>query len=177
MKRIIIGSFFILSITIALWIGFQQSAPKTSLSKKDNQEVQTKEKAPQFVLTDINGKKSELITKGKPTVINFWASWCGPCKIEMPMLQKAYEKYKDEIQFQMVNITIEDDTNQVKRLIDEKRYTFPVLLDQTGEVSEVYQVFSIPTTYIIDQNGYIHKQVYGAMTEKQLEEMIAPLRK
>ena len=108
-------------------------------------------------------------------MINFWTSWCGPCQAELPILQRVYEKYKDDVQFQMVNLTVDDQPDKVKKLVHEKGYTLPILFDVSGEVSEVYQVFSVPTTYFVDKDGYIYKKILGAMTEKQLTEILSSM--
>lgn len=182
-RNILIG-IFLLAMTSAIWLGLQEirSNPqlenkKGNVQEKEVNALQDKIKAPNFVLQRMDGGKTELIPKGKPAIINFWASWCGPCKVELPMLQRAYEQYKDDIQFQMVNLTIDDNEDKVKKLIHNGRYTFPVLFDVSGEVSEVYQILSIPTTYVVDKNGEIHKKVMGAMTEKQLTEILSSMQK
>lgn len=89
------------------------------------------------------------------------------------MLQKMYQRYKDDVQFQMVNLTIEDHPEEVKRFIRKENYQFPVLFDFSGEVGEVYQIVSIPTTYFVDQEGVIQKKVMGTMSEEQFRKMVA----
>lgn len=134
-------------------------------------------KATNFVLSGLDGRKHALIEKGKPTVIHFWTSWCSSCKAEFPMLQKMYDQYKDDFRFQMVNLSLEDDPNEVRRLIQKENYGFPVLFDFTGEVGEVYQVVSVPTTYFVDQEGWVQKKVMGVMSETQFKEMAEMMKK
>ncbi len=105
---------------------------------------------------------------GKPSFINIWASWCPPCKVEMPHIQEAYEKYGDRVNFLMVNLTETDDLDKMKDYLSTEGYTFPVLLDEKGEVADRYGVISIPVTYAVDDKGVIiHKQM-GAMTRGQI---------
>ena len=132
--------------------------------------------ATNFVLSGMDGQKYDLVKKGKPTIIHFWTSWCNSCKTELPMLQKKYEQYKDVVQFQMVNLTVDDHPDEVKKLMQKGQYHFPVLFDFSGEVGEGYQIVSIPTTYFVDQKGMIQKKVIGAMTERQFDKLLSQIQ-
>ncbi len=106
--------------------------------------------------------------------MNFWASWCGPCKIEMPDMEKFYHDTKDMgIEIVAVNATAtEKDPNNVKQFLEENKYTFPVLLDQKGQASAAYQIISIPTSFVIDTNGVIQYKHVGPMTYKKMKEYV-----
>lgn len=132
--------------------------------------------APDFTLNTLEGKKVTLSKNGgKPSLVNLWASWCPPCKVEMPHLQKAYEKYGDQVNFHMVNLTSLDNKDKMIDYIKDGKYTFPVLMDETGKVGEKYMAFSIPQTYIVDEKGQVIQKIMGAMTEEQLEEIMREL--
>ena len=124
--------------------------------------------APDFQLQDINGFYYRLSDiKGKVTVLNFWASWCTPCKIEMPAFQSVAEEYSmDEVIILGINVTNQDDINNVLAFLQENGISFPILLDQSGSTSNLYQVFSMPTTYFIDKEGIIRKVIIGGPVSK-----------
>jgi len=171
-RRLVFGVFILLVICL-IGLGIQQTVLLSDKPEKEVNVVQDRSKAANFVLPGIDGRKHDLVQTGKPTVIHFWTSWCGSCKVEFPMLQKMYQRYKDDVQFQMVNLTIEDHPEEVKRFIRKENYQFPVLFDFSGEVGEVYQIVSIPTTYFVDQEGVIQKKVMGTMSEEQFRKMVA----
>ncbi|WP_169713689.1 TlpA family protein disulfide reductase [Paludifilum halophilum] len=132
--------------------------------------------APDFTLKTLDGKTVTLSDNdGKPSIINVWASWCPPCKKEMPLLQKAYKKYGDQVNFHMVNLTIQDNKEKMESYLEEKEFTFPVLLDETGEIVESYGVVGIPQTYAVDEKGKVIRHIQGEMSEKQLEELMKEL--
>lgn len=132
--------------------------------------------APDFTLDTLEGKTVTLSKNGgKPSLVNLWASWCPPCKEEMPHLQKAYEEYGDQVNFHMVNLTSQDSRDKMVEYVKGEEFTFPVLLDPKGEVGEQYMAFSIPQTYIVDEQGQVIRKITGAMTEEQLEEIMKEL--
>lgn len=186
-RNLLIGTIIVIAIGGALWTanaGKGDSSNQTDSSRTEQTSVQRDEapqeemKAPDFTLKTLDGNTVELSkNSGKPTMINFWASWCPPCKVEMPYIQKAYEKYGDQVNFMMVNLTAMDDKAKMKQFLKEGGYNFPVLLDETGEVSEMYQAFSIPMTYIVDENGIIISRIMGAMSEGQLTEIMEKISK
>lgn len=134
--------------------------------------------APDFTLTDFDGntvKLSEL--KGKPVVLNFWASWCGPCKQEMPDLQAIYDQYKDQAVFYGVNLTMQDSEDKARQFVKEMGLTFPMLLDKTGEPSQEYRIFTVPTTYAIDRDGVIMEIRRGAISKAAMDGMLSRIVK
>ena len=121
--------------------------------------------APNFSMEDWDGNVVRLADYvGKPIVLNFWASWCGPCKSEMPDFEEAYQKYGDKIHFIMLNCTISDSMEDAKALIEDSGYTFPVYFDTTGEASYAYGASSIPMTFFIDENGELVTYARGALS-------------
>lgn len=137
-----------------------------SISSGSKSASTTGETAEDFTFYDYNGNEVQLSDYfGKPIVLNFWASWCGPCKSEMPDFQEVYEEYGDQVQFLMVNLTdgSYETEEDAKSLITSKGYTFPVFFDLDQDGAKTYVITSIPTTMIINSGGYIVKTNIGAM--------------
>ncbi len=134
--------------------------------------------APEFTMTDTEGQTLTLAGfRGKPVLLNFWASWCGPCASEMPAIQSAYEQYGDQIQFVAVNMTGmggETETSALS-LIQQNNYTFPVYFDVDSSAAVAFGVTSIPQTYLIDAEGNIIGGLRGAMSDNVLAEGIQML--
>jgi thiol-disulfide isomerase/thioredoxin len=131
------------------------------------------QKAPDFAMRDMDGntvRLSEIITKGKPIVLNFWASWCPPCKNEMPEFNKVYLEMGGEIQFMMVNLTDHrrEPVSKGTKYIEDNNFSFPVFFDTEGEGGRSYGIRSIPTTLFIDKGGYVVTGVQGAIDEGTL---------
>jgi len=131
--------------------------------------------APDFTVEDANSVKVRLSDmKGKPVVLNFWASWCPPCKAEMPDFEQMYKKYGDEVQFMMVNLTdgYQETLEKAKAHISSNEYTFPVYFDVDGAAAYAYRVSSIPATYIIDAEGNLVAHAVGMIDATSLENAI-----
>lgn len=132
-----------------------------------------------FTVQDYDGnyvKLSDYI--GTPIVLNFWASWCPPCKREMPEFETVYQEMKEEIEFMMVDLTDgQRETTAIgKEYIKSQGFTFPVYFDTNLEGAYAYSVSSIPSTYFIDKDGVVVKNVRGAMNEKDLRKAIELIR-
>ncbi len=121
--------------------------------------------AKEFTVYDYEGNEVPLSSmQGKPTVVNFWATWCGYCVIEMPDFELAYNSYKDDVNFMMVDLTSETETiESAKAFIDEKGYTFPVYYDTERSAYSAYKLTSIPRTLIILDDGTLMYEHVGAM--------------
>ena len=135
--------------------------------------------APDFVVYDANGNPVRLSDFfGKPIVLNFWASWCGPCQMEMPHFQEVYEQLGDEVVFLMVNVTGGGNDSQAAAMsfIQKHGYTFPVFYDLTLEATIAYNISGFPTTYFIDANGDPVLYAPGAISEATLRDAIDRIR-
>ena len=131
--------------------------------------------APDFKVYNSDGTEITFSKKiGKPVIINFWATWCGPCKSEMPYFEEAYKKYGDKIEFMMINPTDgANDTNEsVDKFLEEYGYSFPVYRDYDSDAVSVYGVTAFPTTFLVDKNGYFIGGYEGVMTEDMLNALI-----
>lgn len=133
-------------------------------------------KAPKFALKGLDGKTYSLDNlDGKPVVVNFWASWCGPCKLEAPELVKLAKKYNGSLQVYAVNLTSSDTLENAKAFAAAYGFNFPVILDEMGTVSERYAVQVIPTTYFVDKNGIIVDKVLGLLDPVELDKKFQSL--
>ena len=125
--------------------------------------------APDFTMLDMEGNEVTLASFfGKPIVLNFWASWCGPCKMEMPEIQKFYDKYGQQIHFLLVSV--DDSLDAAKTFISDSGYTFPVYFDTTSVGAYTYGASSIPLTFFIDAEGNLTAYYMGAMSESILQQ-------
>lgn len=131
--------------------------------------------AEDFTVYDMDMQEVKLSDYfGKPIVINFWASWCAPCKSELPAFNTLYEKYKDDVVFLMINLTDgqSDSVSSIKEFVSDNGYSFPVYYDIEYDASNTYGVYSIPETVFINADGSLHDTRIGAMNEVVLEKYI-----
>jgi len=134
--------------------------------------------APDFTLKSRSGenvKLSEL--RGDVVMINFWASWCAPCRQEMPLLEEMYKKYND-LGFELLGVNVEEDSSKAAELLREVPVSFPILYDNTNKVTKLYNVVAMPSTVMVDRDGkmrYLHRGYlpgYEAEYIKQIKELI-----
>ena len=134
--------------------------------------------APDFTLTTLDGKKVQLSDlKGKKVIVNFWATWCPPCKAEMPHMQNFYDEFsKDEnVEILAVNLTNGDKVESVQNFVKDYGLTFPIPMDEEGMVGQTYQAITIPTSYMIDTKGRIQNKIVGPMDENMIKEFVSNL--
>jgi peroxiredoxin len=125
--------------------------------------------AADFTLIDLDGQIVTLSgLRGRPVMLNFWASWCGPCRNEMPDIQTVYiERLADSPSLAILSINLGESAATVGQFMEEDHYTFPALLDSQKSVALEYDVRGIPTTFFIDENGIIVERRVGAFTNKE----------
>ncbi|MCQ6281228.1 peroxiredoxin [Bacillus sp. EB600] len=149
------------------------SAIEKDIAKKGPQEGSM---AQDFELENVDGKKVKLSDyKGEKVILNFWATWCPPCKSEMQDIENFYKKNKgNKVVVLAVNLTnLEKNKNNIQQFIKAYHLTFPVLLDSKGSVANLYQSITIPTTFIINTTGRIDQKIVGPMKKDQLETLIS----
>jgi len=135
--------------------------------------------APKFSLADLSGHKLELkniTAKNKVTLLNFWATWCPPCRAEIPEFVKFYRKYAAQ-GVTILAVNQREQPATVKTFVKKAGIKFPVLTDSTGKVGELYQILSIPTTFVIDRQGTIRSVIKGSTNLVTLGRKVKPLLK
>lgn len=131
--------------------------------------------APDFTLKNLSGENVTLSAlKGQVVLINFWATWCSPCREEMPALQRRYEALKDQ-GFTVLAVDDNEAEKDVSAFAQAYALTFPILLDPGENVVGLYRVYAFPTTFIVDQQGVIQKLHIGALTESALDQYLTNL--
>ena len=120
-------------------------------------------KAPGFTARNLKGNRVRLADhRGQVIILNLWATWCGPCRVEMPGLENLYRRFRSE-GLEILAVSLDKgSTDKVQEFADQYQLSFPVLVDPDGEVEGLYDTFTIPTTYVIDKKGMVVAEVDGA---------------
>ena len=173
-----IGKMFDYTNKTAVYSKQQLQNEKDKSNKKESTQVNNI-KAPDFSLVDQYGNTHKLSDyKGKVVFLNFWATWCPPCKSELPYIEEIYKEYKNSSKGVIIlgvtapNLGKEGSKEDVEEFISKQGYTFPVVFDSTGDVMDRYDIEVFPTTFIIDKKGNINKHVPGAMEKASMESLI-----
>ena len=149
----------IINFFILIAVFFTFSCDQGTTTSAENKDVKP---AFNFSLSKLDNSASVKLSdfKDKPVIINFWASWCAPCREEMPFLQKTWLEHKDDGLI-FIGIDVMDDTSAAKEFLDSFNINYINLRDNTGKISNKYGVIALPATFFIDKNGNIVKQNYG----------------
>ncbi|WP_068776261.1 peroxiredoxin [Paenibacillus sp. FJAT-26967] len=181
MKKSILGMLILAGLIAYGFYDYYNSkneelSPGAQVDVSNREEgIQKGQIAPDFDLTDLAGNPVKLSEyRGKTVFVNFWATWCPPCRAEMPHMQKVHDKYKDKnVVFLAVNLThTEEKPAAVHEFADNYGLTFPIVLDEEGKVSKKYQIVAYPTTYIVDKQGVIREKYQGAINDEIMEDAI-----
>ncbi|QNG60445.1 TlpA family protein disulfide reductase [Bacillus sp. PAMC26568] len=133
-------------------------------------------KAPDLKLSDMQQKEHHLKPPyDQPVIINFWASWCGPCKMEAPDLVRLSEKYQDQVKIYAINMTNQDSEEGAYMFAKDYGFRFPVLLDKTGDAAALFRVAAVPTTFFVNEKGEIVSVLTGYGGAELLEKRIRGL--
>jgi peroxiredoxin len=159
------------------WIWFS-AAPASGTTNGSIPEPRQGFLAPEFQLKNDRGELVSISDlKGKAIIINFWASWCPPCRAEMHALERVYQDYsKNKLVILAVNATNQDNLENILAFLQENNISFPILFDEDGTVNQLYKVSALPTTFFIDSNGIIQNVVIGGpMSEALLRARVEKL--
>ncbi|HEX7058016.1 MAG TPA: TlpA disulfide reductase family protein [Bacilli bacterium] len=173
-KNVIILAAAILLVSIAVYQNISSS------QSKDAQALEAAAKpgflAPAFSLQDISGKSFTVGgERDKPLVVNFWASWCDPCKAEAPHLVELYNRYQDRFDLYAVNATQLDTQEDAEKFAKQYAFPFPVLLDKKGKAIDLYQIDGFPISFLIDRHGVIQDMIVGLVSPQEMERKITAL--
>jgi thiol-disulfide isomerase/thioredoxin len=167
----------VLAVGAALGYGFgyfDGASSLLGLGKLNQAAPEVGSPAPDFELASASGESIRLASfLGKPVLVNFWATWCAPCVLEMPNIQKVYDKYPGA--FAVIAVNADESQVKVESFLKEMGLTFPAVLDPGSRVQALYRLRGYPTTYFIDSQGVVRFRHIGMLTESKLEEYLLEL--
>ena len=173
-KKYAVPILVVLLVVIAI-IAINAGKPKTKGNAQPDEDtgITVGKYAPDFELESLDGTMVQLNDfRGKKVVLNFWASWCPPCREEMPEFQKIHEQNKDIV---IVGVNLQEKSDAINAFTSKFGITFPILLDPNAQVKEMYNVFTQPVTYFIDEAGKITDKKFGALTLEEIHQKIGSL--
>ena len=156
----------------------QEEATTAYSANKSAERYNTKKDLKAIKVYNKKGKKIKLSKFiGKPMIINCWATWCGPCKSELPHFQKCYKKYKDDVKFIMIDVWEDKESQKdVKKFLKKNKYKFPVYFDYDNKAADTFGLEAIPFTVAIDKDGYLVDYYVGAIDKDTLEDLIKKIK-
>ncbi len=173
-RRVSLG---LLAVVLAGILVIQGCTPSSQSITSDGPEataaVNVGESAPSFTLVDLEGNQVSLSDfRGKTVFVNFWATWCPPCRAEMPEIEAVYQEYKDK-GVVVIGVDILEPEDVVRQYVQQGGYSWTFVLDTSGEMAGNYKVTAIPTSFFIDREGIIQAVNIGAMTKRAMEIKLA----
>jgi thiol-disulfide isomerase/thioredoxin len=169
-----VGLVFVLVLMFAGIVAFGSQTAHASVIKTQAgpSQVTRDQPAPAFDLNGLDGKAYHVGgAREKPLIINFWASWCGPCHDEAPEFKRMYERHKNELDVYSVNATQKDQLEAVRGFVKQYKLSFPVLLDHQGTVSGKYRLLFVPTSFLVNRQGIV-VDVIHVLTPEELEKKV-----
>lgn len=167
------ASLILLIITISFFLIAGEVQNRTKIETSPLERPQVGFTAPHFSLNTFDGDPISLEQYvGKPVFVNFWASWCPPCRAEMPHMVEIYEEYQNEVHFLGVNMGHQDIESQALDFIEEYKVPYTNVIDRDGTVARLYQVTAFPTTIVLDKNGVVVYRKVGGMTKAEMKSAI-----
>jgi peroxiredoxin len=147
-----------------------------NFTKDTKQKVAVGGQAPDFALVDMQGNKHRLSEyRGQGVFLNFWGTWCPPCKKEMPYINNQYHQYKDK-GVQVLTVDIQESELAVNQFADRLKLDFPIMIDTDKEVMNTYGIDPLPATFLIDKNGKVVQYYTGALTEDKIREFMEKIK-
>lgn len=178
-RKFWIGLILLTLIVGVAWIAYSRTLiDQTSTTSAANLEPAAIKghPAPDFALQTLEGKTIRLSDyKGKPVLVNFWATWCGPCRAEFPDFQKAWTDNADKLVIIGINNTSTDDKTQVPAFLDEFGVTYPIVLDESGDTAKAYNILGLPTSIFIDRDGVVREIFTGPLNKAYIEAKLGEL--
>jgi peroxiredoxin len=163
-----------------LWIVYSSSMLSDLASQGENVTLEPApvvgHPAPDFALPTLAGETVRLSDfKGRPVLVNFWATWCGPCRSEFPDFQKAAVDNADKLVIIGINNTTTDQKEQIPAFLEEFSVTFPIVLDETGDTAKAYNILGLPTSIFIDRNGNVNEIFTGPINKAYIEAKLSEM--
>ncbi|MEH7307655.1 thiol-disulfide oxidoreductase ResA [Neobacillus drentensis] len=170
-RRLVIRSIILLllgsAVVYTLYANF---------TKDTKQKVAVGGQAPDFALVDMQGNKHQLTDyRGQGVFLNFWGTWCPPCKKEMPYINNQYHQYKDK-GVQVLTVDIQESELAVNQFAERLKLDFPIMIDTDKEVMNTYGIDPLPATFLIDKNGKVVKYYTGELTEEKVREFMEKIK-
>lgn len=175
-KKIVL-IILIIAIIGAILVAQKLLSKKGSITGKlqdnENTGLNIGNQAPDFILQSVDGSNVQLSSfRGKKAVVvNFWATWCPPCREEMPTFERIYTEHKDKVE--ILGVNLQESGRAVNNFLKAVPVAYPLLLDPNGDVKKAYNVFTQPVAYFIDKKGIIMDKKFGPLAKKEIEEKFA----
>ncbi len=170
MKKIFLLTIFVAFLSIMILTGCQNTSANVETGSNVGQRLEV------VSLSDLNGSKITLPVEGKISIINLWATWCPPCREEMPELQAFYNKYKNDSSIAIYLINHAESTQQIKDFMQKNNYDMPILTDDKNIGVKMLQTRGIPTTVVVDKKGIVVLKKVGPVSLQELEAAVAKVK-